>query len=176
MYSGLPTGCIQDYLQHTGCIQDYLLGVFRTTYRVCIQDYLQGVFRTTYRVNSGLATGCIQDYPQGVFRTTYRVYSGLPTGCIQDYLQGVFRTTDKVYSGLPTGCIQDYLGCPRNEKKKISVRTETNRNKICFAFVSVCFMKPKKKIFGLFRCFEPISKQPKQTELFRNEPKQSGMF
>ncbi len=36
-------------------------------------------------------------------------------------------------------------------------------------------MKPK-KIFGLFRCFEPLSKQLKQTELFRNEPKQSGIF
>ncbi len=68
------------------------------------------------------------------------------------------------------------VGCPRNEKKKFSVRTETNRNKICFAFVSVCFVKPKKHFFGLFRCFEPISKQPKQTKLFRNEPKQSGSF
>ena len=61
-------------------------------------------------------------------------------------------------------------------KKNVSVRTETNRNKICFAFVSVCFVKPKQIFFGLFRCFEPISKQPKQTELFRNEPKQSGIF
>ncbi len=68
------------------------------------------------------------------------------------------------------------LGCPRNEKNKFSVRTETNRNKICFAFVSVCFVKPNKFFFGLFRFFEPISKQPKQTELFRNEPKQSGIF
>ncbi len=67
------------------------------------------------------------------------------------------------------------IGCPRNEKK-ISVRTETNRNKICFAFVPVCFVKPTKKNFGLFRCFEPLSKQPKQTGLFQNEPKQSGIF
>ena len=37
-------------------------------------------------------------------------------------------------------------------------------------------MKPKKIFSGLFRCFEPLSKQPKQTELFRNEPKQSGIF
>ncbi len=50
---------------------------------------------------------------------------------------------------------------------------KTNRNKICFAFafVSVCFVKPITKIFGLFWCFEPISKQPKQTELFHNKPK-----
>ena len=31
-------------------------------------------------------------------------------------------------------------------------------------------MKPKRKKFGLFRCFEPISKQPKQTDLFRIKP------
>jgi hypothetical protein len=34
-------------------------------------------------------------------------------------------------------------------------------------------VKPKKKNFGLFRCFEPTSKQPKQTDLFRNKPKQT---
>jgi hypothetical protein len=34
-------------------------------------------------------------------------------------------------------------------------------------------VKPKRKKFGLFRCFEPISKQPKQTDLFRNKPKQT---
>ncbi len=34
-------------------------------------------------------------------------------------------------------------------------------------------MKPKRKKFGLFRYFEPISKQPKQTDLFRNKPKQT---
>ncbi len=34
-------------------------------------------------------------------------------------------------------------------------------------------MKPKTKKFGLFRGFEPISKQSKQTELFRNKPKQT---
>jgi hypothetical protein len=34
-------------------------------------------------------------------------------------------------------------------------------------------VKPKTTIFGLFRCFEPISKQPKQTELFQIKPKQT---
>jgi hypothetical protein len=45
------------------------------------------------------------------------------------------------------------LGCPRDEKK--SVRTETNRNKICFAFVSVCFVKPKKnfRFVSVFRTY-----------------------
>ncbi len=34
----------------------------------------------------------------------------------------------------------------------------------------------KQKKFVLFRCFEPISKQLKQTEMFRNEPKQPKIF
>ncbi len=40
-------------------------------------------------------------------------------------------------------------------------------------------MKPKQKnfvCFGLIRCLEPISKQLKQTELFRNKPKQPKIF
>jgi hypothetical protein len=49
----------------------------------------------------------------------------------------------------------------------------TGSGKICFAFVSVCFVKPKIKNFCFFQCCEPISKQPKQTELFRNKPKQT---
>jgi hypothetical protein len=52
-----------------------------------------------------------------------------------------------------------------------SVRTETNRNTICFGWFSVCFAKPKNYFFGLFRCFGPVLKQPKQTDLFRNKPK-----
>ncbi len=55
-------------------------------------------------------------------------------------------------------------------------RTETNRNNICFGCGSVCCVKPKTKIFGLFRCFEPISKQSKQTELFQIKPKQPKIF
>jgi hypothetical protein len=50
---------------------------------------------------------------------------------------------------------------------------ETNKNKF-LGFLSVCFVNPQQKIsfcYGLIRCFEPISKQPKQTELFRNKPK-----
>ncbi len=34
-------------------------------------------------------------------------------------------------------------------------------------------MKQKTQNLGLFWCFEPISKQSKQTELFRNKPKQT---
>jgi hypothetical protein len=57
--------------------------------------------------------------------------------------------------------------------KQTKINFGSNRNKICFAFVSVCFMKPKTKNFGLFQCFKPISKQPKQTDLFSNKPKQT---
>ncbi len=48
------------------------------------------------------------------------------------------------------------LGCPRN-KNKNSVQTEA-----CFRCVPVCFIW----------CFEPTLKQPKQTEVFRNNPEQ----
>jgi hypothetical protein len=63
------------------------------------------------------------------------------------------------------------LGCPRNNQNIFSVRTETNRNYICFGWFSVCFAKPGILFFGLFRCFGSVSKQPKQTVLFRNKPK-----
>ncbi len=64
----------------------------------------------------------------------------------------------------------------------------SNRNYICFGFfrfapkqtgtqsVSVVFrfvLRNQKMFSGLFRCFRPVSKQPKQTELFRNKPKKS---
>jgi hypothetical protein len=52
-----------------------------------------------------------------------------------------------------------------------SVWTETKRNSICFGWFSVCFVKLITIFFGLFRCFGSISKQPKQTHLFRNKPK-----
>ncbi len=55
---------------------------------------------------------------------------------------------------------------PRNRKFFFLVRTEKNRNSICFSCFSVCFFANlKKKNFGLFRCFGPVSKQRKQTEL-----------
>jgi hypothetical protein len=43
------------------------------------------------------------------------------------------------------------LGCPRNNQIFFSVRTETNRNSICFGCFSVYFAKPKNIFFGLFR-------------------------
>ncbi len=52
--------------------------------------------------------------------------------------------------------VQSRLECPRNKTKKISVRNETNQNKICFGCILVCFVKQKTKNFVLFRCFEPV--------------------
>jgi hypothetical protein len=66
------------------------------------------------------------------------------------------------------------VGCPRNNQKNFSVPTKTNRNTICFGCFLVCFAIPKNNFFGLFRCFGSVSKQPKQTDLFRNKPKKTN--
>ncbi len=57
-------------------------------------------------------------------------------------------------------------------------KTKKDLFQLCFGLfhktenVSVCFVKPKTNNFS-FWCFEPISKQLKQTELFQNKPKQT---
>ncbi len=60
-----------------------------------------------------------------------------------------------------------WVGCPWNNQFFFPDQTETNRNSICFGCFSVCFAKPNKFFwicFGLFQCFVPVSKQPKQTK------------
>ena len=59
-----------------------------------------------------------------------------------------------------------YFGSNRNKPKQDLFR-------VCFGLF--CETKNKKisVCFGLFQCFKPISKQPKQTELFRYKPKQT---
>jgi hypothetical protein len=60
--------------------------------------------------------------------------------------------------------------------KQTKIIFGSNRNKPKQDLFRVCFglfRETKKKNFGLFRCFEPISKQPKQTDLFRNKTKQT---
>jgi hypothetical protein len=57
--------------------------------------------------------------------------------------------------------------------KQTKINFGSNRNKPKQDLFRVCFVKPKRKKFGLFWCFEPISKQPKQTDLLRNKPKQT---
>jgi hypothetical protein len=54
--------------------------------------------------------------------------------------------------------VRSNVECPRNKQKNFG-SNRNKQNKIGFSCVSVCF--------------EPISKQPKQIELFRNEPKQT---
>jgi hypothetical protein len=61
----------------------------------------------------------------------------------------------------------------RVSSKQTKINFGSNRNKPKQYLFRVCFVKSKTKNFGLFRCFEPKSKQPKQTELFRNKLKQT---
>jgi hypothetical protein len=50
-------------------------------------------------------------------------------------------------------------------------QTETHSVSVVFRFVSRNQQIIFSVCFGLFRCFEPVSKQPKQKDLFRNKPK-----
>jgi hypothetical protein len=60
----------------------------------------------------------------------------------------------------------------RVSSKQTKINFGSNRNKPKQDLFRVCFVKPKRKNFRLFQCFKPISKQLKQTDLFRNKPKQ----
>jgi hypothetical protein len=71
---------------------------------------------------------------------------------------------------------QFFLVTPRVSLKQTKINFGLNRNKPKQDLFRVCFglfRETKNKNFGLFRCFEPISKQPKQTKLFRNKTKQT---
>ncbi len=78
-----------------------------------------------------------------------------------------------------TVCRCTYMCASRlssKQTKKVPVWTEINRNKICFGCVSVCSWNQKLNYsvcLSFFWCFKHISKQPKQTELFWNKPKQT---
>ncbi len=78
--------------------------------------------------------------------------------------------------------VMHYLG-HRVSSKQTKINYGSNRNKpkqdlfrTCFGLFQVCFLKPKRKNFGLFRCFEPKSKQLKQTDLFRFSEKFPNML
>jgi hypothetical protein len=81
--------------------------------------------------------------------------------------------------GFPFGKLESagsWIGCPRNDQNFVSVQTETNRNSICFGCFSVCFAKPKKNFFGLFRFVSVFRTGIETTETnrtFRNKPKQT---
>ncbi len=53
-------------------------------------------------------------------------------------------------AGEEKNILLDHRMYSKKKNQKISVLMETNRNKICFGCVSVCFVKPKTKKFGLF--------------------------
>ncbi len=62
------------------------------------------------------------------------------------------------------------LGCPRNEQKKFRLELKQTEDlfRLCFGL----FRQSKNKKFLFLSVFQPISTQTKQTELFRNKPKQ----
>jgi hypothetical protein len=70
------------------------------------------------------------------------------------------------------GCGQVSL-LTRVSSKQSNFVFGSNQNSICIGCLSVCFAKPKNVFFGLFRCFGPVSKHPKQTEFCQNKPKQT---
>ncbi len=105
-----------------------------------------------------------------------------PSPDLNSYLTQGSLTRLNESNMLHLGCIQVrkskksegfILGCPRNNHIFFSVRTETNRNSICFDCFSVYFAKPKNIFlvcFGLFRCFkttEPNKTLSKQTKTNR---------
>jgi hypothetical protein len=60
----------------------------------------------------------------------------------------------------------------RGSSKKLiffSVRTEKNRNSICFGCFSVCFSRNPKKFFGLFRCSGPVRNNRNKQNLWYGE-------
>jgi hypothetical protein len=61
-------------------------------------------------------------------------------GVVEDYENMVIEYEDRVSS---------------KQNKKISVRTKTNRNKICFGCVSVCFMN--KEFRFVSACFSVLN-------------------
>jgi hypothetical protein len=76
-----------------------------------------------------------------------------------------------VFCSHPSG-----RGRIRVSSKQTKINFGSNRNKPKQDLFRVCFglfRETKKKNFGLFRCFEPILKQRKQTDLFRSKPKQT---
>ena len=91
-------------------------------------------------------------------------------------LQSHFILTMSHWSSGLTLCFPSqgtWVGCPRNNQIFFSVRTETNRNSICFSCFSVCFAKPKNFFFGLFRFVSVFRTSIETTETNRIFSKQT---
>ncbi len=99
-----------------------------------------------------------------------------PVGCISwiwiSWLRGPeqrghFLVAQDKFSGWGGGRVSSkqsniFFG-PNQNKPKLNL----------FRLFFGLFRETKKHFFGLFRCFGPVSKQPKQTEFSRNKPKQT---
>ncbi len=75
-----------------------------------------------------------------------------------------------------SGRVVDWKPAFRVSSKQTKIYFGLNRNKPkqdLFRVFFGLFRETKTKNFGLIWCFESISKQAKQTELFRNKPKQT---
>jgi hypothetical protein len=59
------------------------------------------------------------------------------------------------------------LGCPRNKQIILLVQTKTNRNLTCFGSIVVCFTKPIKYFFSLFRFLSVFWIHNETTEINR---------
>ncbi len=72
-----------------------------------------------------------------------------------------------------------YIGCPRNNQIYFRFepkRTETQSVSVVFRFVSRNQTNFFSVCFGLFRCFDPVSKQPKQTETNRKHLQKTNLY
>jgi hypothetical protein len=100
-------------------------------------------------------------------------FSGHPTKIFQ-FVSVCFDVLDQYWNKRNKQNLwYGMVWCPWNNQIFFLIRTETNRNSICFGCFLICFVKPKIIFFGLFSCFGLVSKQPKQTEFSLNKPKKS---
>jgi hypothetical protein len=93
------------------------------------------------------------------FKTLFFKYPRMTVVC-HSYLQ------IQVQEGAKEGGADLTIIMPKSResskrKKNWFGSSRTKPKQDLFGCVSVCFVKPTTKIFGLFRCFEPISKQLK---------------
>ncbi len=99
-----------------------------------------------------------------------------PSWLEENYPAGWDLPDDGCFRGRPIP-LSRAKGVLETNGNFFSVRTETNRNKICFGYVSVCSAKPKTTKFGLLRfvsVFQPTLKKPKKQNCFKtnwNNPK-----
>jgi hypothetical protein len=85
--------------------------------------------------------------------------------CLPTYLFLLWFPFKENESRVSSKQTKKNFGSNRNKPKHNHFRFVSRNQKL---FFSVCF--------GSFRCFGPVSKQPKQTDLFRYKPKKSKQY